>query len=249
MIINNFRRVLLLLFVKGFCLSNQSPIIRFPVQVVNQKGEPELVENTGDHASCVPLEECKTFTWMLEYENIQNEVVQIEPIEVAKLIRSKRCALHEIGSDTLVTMDTRVTCPHTAEEGDDYDDYYNEINIRDDDIYDYEEDCNMAIRSEMGGGLETKRATADIDCTLEFTHGPFEDILSSLETTHFSGERKKYRRLRKLDTRKVLHVEAHGHCCWEIFKEPYFKGDIHHVEPGNSVYPVHQPRSVQRVCC
>ena len=117
MIIFDFNRVILLLLVKAFCLSNQSPIIKFPVQVFDERGERHLVLDTGDHASCVPLKECTTFTWMLEYENIQNEVVQIEPIEVAKLIRSKRCALDEIDSDSLVTMDTLITCPHKIEEG------------------------------------------------------------------------------------------------------------------------------------
>ena len=59
-----------------------------------------MVLDTGDHASCVPLKECTTFTWMLEYENIQNEVVQIEPIEVAKLIEKKEIA--KLRSNTLL---------------------------------------------------------------------------------------------------------------------------------------------------
>ena len=102
---------------------------------------------------------------------------------------------------------------------------------------------------DIGGGIGTKMAKEVPQCKLELTHGPFEDILASLRTTQFGGQRKEYRRLKKLEIRKVLHIEAHGNCCWEIYQQPYFKGNIHHVEPGNSVYPVHQPRSVKRVCC
>lgn len=243
---NNYDIIILLLLVNIFCLTDQSPIIRFPVEIKNKKGESKWLVNVGDDGSCIPLKECSTFTWMLEYENIQNEVVQIRPIEVATLIRSKKCALDEVGSDTMVTIDTRVTCPHKVEENDDYGDYYNYVAIRDD--YD-EDECYGDNGMDIEAGLGTKMAREMPQCELEFIHGPFEDILASLQTTQFGGQRKEYQTLKNLELRKVLHIEAHGNCCWEIYQRPHFKGDIHHVEPGNSVYPVHQPRSVKRVCC
>ena len=261
MTISNSGQLVLLLLASSFCLSLQSPF-KFPVSVKNGHGEIEWALNPGENYECMSLKDCATYTWMLDYENIQNEVIQITPKEVADLLKSKRCAIKEKKSIGGISMKTLVACP--KKEEDDYN-YYDE--------YDYEygkgEDVAIGTRGEdmmgddmddepcsvgdvenfLGGGLGTKLAKQEFECSLELTHGPYKDTLSSLKTVQFGGYRKMYRRLKKLENRKVLHIQAQGNCCWEIYQKAFFTGDIHHVEPGNSVYPVHQPRAIKKVCC
>ena len=88
-----------------------------------------------------------------------------------------------------------------------------------------------------------------VECSLQLTHGAIDDVLSNLKTQSFSGKRKIYRKLRKLEIRRTLHIKAHGSCCWEIYQRSGLKGSVQHVDPGMSIYPMHQPRSIKRVCC
>ena len=106
-----------------FYFPRQVSPFKFPVERVNEKGENEWVLDTGHETSCVPLKKCPTFAWMLDYENIQNEVIQIEPRKVFKLLRSKRCSMEKDPSSVEFTVDTLVACPNVVDLEEDYDEY------------------------------------------------------------------------------------------------------------------------------
>ena len=246
---SDYTLLICLCMIGRFYFVRQVSSFKFPVERVNEKGENEWVLDTGRDTSCVPLKKCPTFAWMLDYENIQNEVIQIEPRKVFKLLRGKRCSMKKDDSSMELTLDTLVACPNVVDLEEDYDEYgANDGDVILDTRGGYE-DCNQPYPNRLGGGLETKRMSQDFDCSLDLTHGDVDNLLSTLKTQRFSGQQKYYRRLKRLEIRHILHIEAHGFCCWEIFQKSNLRGDIHYVEPGNSVYPVHQPRSIKRVCC
>ena len=51
------------------------------------------------------------------------------------------------------------------------------------------ENCDQEYDYYLGGGLETKRRSHHVECSLELTHGAINDVLSGLETQRFSGKR------------------------------------------------------------
>ena len=247
------RRSVLLLLISSFYSTFEVPF-HFPEQVKGDNGDLIWVVDTGKDASCVHLKDCPTYSWLMDYKNIQNEIIQIEPLQIKNILKGKKCAMDELTTAdvTELTLNTRISCPHNVEAYDDYDEYVEgeEVNVgvRDDD---YEEECPGERNGGIinGGGLRTKSATDERQCSLAITHGDWRNPLSSLQTKHFSGEINDYQKLRKLRKRRVLHIKAHGNCCWDIFTKFRFKGMSYYVQPGYSGPPTHQPRSIKRVCC
>ena len=167
---------LILLLITSFYSTQQFYIdilTRFPETRITKNGSSVRIFDTGKNASCIPLSQRPTFSWLL-HNKTKNGVVQIEPNKIKDLLRRMRCAVEEAHSDADITLDTRTACPNSVDEEEDYEEYYeyigNEteygdiIDIRED----YDEDCD--IEGNVGGGFaNTKLAKQHFVCSLEIT--------------------------------------------------------------------------------
>ena len=237
-----------LVFLNIFSLSYSLPF-KFAKPVVNLKGDSVLTLDTGNNATCLPLEECPTYSWMLNNKNVENDIINIKSFSVNKFLRQKRCAIADASSNKEVTMDTLIACPNTDDDAFDYEEYDDYENVDEDTQIrgDYEEDC-VGGDNGIGGGLTTKKVSQELECTLEITHQSLVDA-TELKTKRLSGTKNEYRRLIRLRTRKILHMKAHGNCCWECYDKEHLKGEITNVDPANDVVPDVQPKSIKRICC
>ena len=235
-------------FLNIFCLSYPLPF-KFAMPVVDLKGDSVLTLDTGNNATCLPLEECPTYSWMLNNKKFENEIINIKSFSANKFLRQKRCAIADASSNKEITMDTLIACPNTDEDAVDYEEYDDYENGNEDTEIrgDYEEECGSGDNG-IGGGLTTNRGTNENDCTLEITHQSLVDA-TELKTKRLSGTKNEYRRLIRLRERKILHMKAHGNCCWECYHEEHLKGEITNVDSANEVVPDVQPRSIKRICC
>ena len=81
-------------------------------------------------------------------------------------------------------------------------------------------------------------------------HGPKQRTLESLKTLRLVG--KGYSRIgaRKLRRRTVLHVEAEGNCCWELWSKRGYNGDSKVVSSGYIAHVDFHPISIrqQKIC-
>ena len=54
--------------------SSPSYQFKFPVQIVSEtKDSHSWAFDIGDDFSCVALKDCATYSWLLNYRNVQNE--------------------------------------------------------------------------------------------------------------------------------------------------------------------------------
>ena len=252
----------ILLFLVISFYSSQQSAFKFPVGIENERGDTWILD-TGGGASCVELKDCSTFSWLMNRKYVQNEVIQLHPRRITRFLRNKKCSIDEIHSNRAITLKTRVICPH--QNAHDLNPNYSDYVHANGEKNDAKESPNAKLRENddandcyeqndgrrLGDGLSVKLATAEIECSLEMTHGDQRTPLSSLETERFSGHGRVYQRLRKLEIqrRTVFVMTVHGNCCWNIFEQPLLKGETHRIEPGDSVYPRRQPRSIQKICC
>ena len=249
----NTKFVLLFLLSEQFYLSYQSPF-KFPQTVEKENGDFVLAFNTAQNEGCVPLKDCPTYSWLLEEPNIPNEIINVIPENIKVILGKKRCVIEEASSNDEVTMDSLIVCPDTDNELSDYVDYEGEY--EDEDYIEIgnrqEEDtvCDSSYDGGSFGALVATKGNQEIECSLEITHQSLEeDSIETLRTKSLSGKIEKYRRLKKLETREVLRMKAHGNCCWEYYQKPVFKNEKTYIEPGDPIYPTYQPRSIKRVCC
>ena len=231
--------------ISFICLTHQSPF-EFPVQIVNKtNGSFEWGFKVKNNESCVSLRECPTFSWMLNYKHIQNEVIQIDPKNIIDRLTEKRCIVGDHLSNNGITLDSKIACPSIIEERNNH--RQNDGQIKEEKLDEF--DCITNTGGDIGSILKTRLAIEKIDCKLEITHGPISEPLSGLKTIRFSGNAKIFKQIPTLETRLALHVTAHGNCCWKIYSNMGFKGNIQDIKPGDSVHPNHQPRSIKRLCC
>ena len=54
---------------------------------------------------------------------------------------------------------------------------------------------------------------------------------------------------RILRSRKLLHIENNGDCCWQFNSSPKFRGDLEYAKIGFSGLPKRSPKSIRRVLC
>ena len=54
---------------------------------------------------------------------------------------------------------------------------------------------------------------------------------------------------RILRSRKLLHIENNGDCCWQFNSSPKFRGDLEYAKIGFSGLPRRSPKSIRRVLC
>ena len=54
---------------------------------------------------------------------------------------------------------------------------------------------------------------------------------------------------RILRSRKLLHVENNGDCCWQFNSAPKFRGNLEYAKIGFSGLPKRSPKSIRRVLC
>ena len=247
--LTNALKISIFLFLTNFYVTRQSKI-RFPQELISEDGSRIWAFATPQNVSCIPLSQCATFSWLLNNET-NNVFVQIGPKKIKTLLQRKRCVIEEAHSDAEITLNTRTACPNLIDADDDfgeYEDYTADttLELRED----YDDECDSG--SGFGGaGFSNFRGASrsKLACSLEITHGPPEDALSSLQTTRFSSPRRRYGRLKRLEKRQVLHIQAHGNCCWEIYSQSYFTGTTEEAQPGYAIYPESQPRSIKKICC
>ena len=99
--------------------------------------------------------------------------------------------------------------------------------------------------------FETKEIDHDCGGSLTITHA--KDDLAENENIRLGGDRLEFPNLKKgfpiLKETVVLHVEAYGCNCWEVYDHPQFVGDKEDVEPGDRHYLHVKTGSVRKVKC
>ena len=58
-----------------------------------------------------------------------------------------------------------------------------------------------------------------------------------------------YRELSVLSERVVIKIDVRGDCCWKLFENPSFDGQLQTVEPGYKQPPDFQPKSIKKIEC
>ena len=234
-----------------FCFSEALPFY-FPV-AINEKQVDSLSSLTiKENNSCVALRDCPTYAWLLRNNDNKNQIIQITPSHIIQSLRIGQCVMPNSKLTDQGLIRTGVLCPEDVDSELDYDysDYDSEATRDGGDNNYSSEDRSMITRSAIDIS-ETSFGMDKPKCSLEMIHGPEIHTLYSLRTKYLSGSRKKYKILRNLEEqrRTVVHMSAHGSCCWDIYSQRNLRGDIHRVAPGDFVDPNHQPRSIQRVIC
>ena len=234
-----------------FCFSEALPFY-FPV-AINEKQVDSLSSLTiKENNSCVALRDCPTYAWLLRNNDNKNQIIQITPSHIIQSLRIGQCVMPNSKLTDQGLIRTGVLCPEDVDSELDYDysDYDSEATRDGGDNNYSSEDRSMITRSAIDIS-ETSFGMDKPKCSLEMIHGPEIHTLYSLRPKYLSGSRKKYKILRNLEEqrRTVVHMSAHGSCCWDIYSQRNLRGDIHRVAPGDFVDPNHQPRSIQRVIC
>ena len=235
-----------------FCFAEAFPF-QYPVAINEEPVDSISSLTMKEHNSCVALRDCPTYAWLLHNNDNKNQIIQITPAHIIQSLRIRQCVILNSKLTDRSPIITGVLCPEEKDSklDDDYSDYDSEA-TRDggDDNYS-PEDKSMMTRSAIDIS-ETSLGIDEPQCSLEMIHGPDIHTLYSLRPKSFSGSRKKYKMLRYLEEqrRTVVHMSAHGSCCWDIYSQRNLRGERHRVVPGDDfVDPNHQPRSIQRVIC
>jgi len=106
-------------------------------------------------------------------------------------------------------------------------------------IFDFDSDYSCAGNLTM------------IHTALHLSRGldPGLEELRSMKTARLTGQRYFNLQKRILRSRKLLHVENVGDCCWQFNSLPRFRGDIEYATVGYARLPKKLPKSVRRVHC
>ena len=219
--------------------SHQTPF-KFPVQITNnQTGSYTWGFQTKKNDSCVALKQCPTFSWLMNFKNIQNDIIQIDPGEVINFLKRKRCSIGELYLNKTISLETKVACPSTTDViSDDSDGIMAHIDEDKENVKD-DADCPLNVRLEP----------ENVECSLEVSLGPEQDPLSDLHTIRLSGADTTFCILPSISKNKVLHLTAQGSCCWKLYSEANLEGEYQKVEPGDSLHPKFQPESAKIICC
>jgi len=78
---------------------------------------------------------------------------------------------------------------------------------------------------------------------------PALEELHSMRTARLTGQRYFNLQKRMLESRKLLHVENVGDCCWQFNSLPRFRGDLQYASIGFAGLPKKSPKSIRRVLC
>ena len=219
--------------------SHQTPF-KFPVQITNnQTGSYTWGFETKKNVSCVALKQCPTFSWLMNFKNIQNDIIQIDPGKIIDFLKRKRCSIGELYLNKTISLETKVACPSTMDVlTDDSDGIMAHIDGDEENVKDYV-DCPLNVRLEP----------ENVECSLEVSLGPEQDPLSDLHTIRLSGADTTFCILPSLSKNKILHLTAQGSCCWKLYSAANLEGEYQKVEPGDSLYPQFQPKSAKIICC
>jgi hypothetical protein len=100
--------------------------------------------------------------------------------------------------------------------------------------------------------FETKEIDHDCGGSLTITHAKEYDV-ADYESIRLGGDRLEFPNLKRgfpvLKETVVLHVEANGCNCWEVYDNPHFVGDKEDVVPGDRHYLNVRTGSVRKVEC
>ena len=227
--------VWLLIFLTMFCSSNE---FKFPVQIVSDtKNSHTWAFDIGGNFTCEPLKDCATYSWLMNYKNVQNEVIQISLHDIVEFLEKRRCAIDDHKSNQKVTLETRVACPNVIDVIYDY-----AYNDKDDD----REQQVLEVSPDERDGFDDYEE----GCSIEISHGVPNKLLESLLTYQIYDESITFRtNLHTLKSRQILHLTAHGNCCWKLYSKPGYSGEETFIEQGASTYPFFQPKSIKNVSC
>ena len=219
-------------FVINSHLMNVSNAFHFPeTHVVD--GKQILTASLAEDLECIRLEDCDTLSWLLrDIKSLQ----RISTDKINNVLREKRCELADIGSDNVITLDTKVACPRVKDtslgarlDGGNDEDY--ELTFDD-------------LRSVTDNLARSKQSL----CSLKIQHAPLGS-LAEIDIRALSGDRKEYRHLKRLAERQILRITADGNCCWTVYTEKGFAGEPMYVGPDNEVFPELSIKSTRQVDC
>ena len=98
----------------------------------------------------------------------------------------------------------------------------------------------------------TKEIDTDCGGSLRISHAKQYDLAEGNDI-RLGGKRKDYPNLRKgfrvLRENVVLHVEAYGCDCWEIYNNPHFRGKKEDIVPGYRHYLNVRTGSIRKIVC
>ena len=217
------------------CLcSMQADTFKFPVQITNNVNKsPTWAFDLGEKFSCEPLKDCATYSWLLNYQNVQNKLIQINLKQIMRFLENKRCIIDDHESNKQVTLESRISCP-------------NVIDTTIEDSYDQDWDEMRNHTFEERDGFDDY----EDDCFIDISHGERGHFLESLRTNRIFEDPMNLRRnSATLKYRHILHITSHGSCCWKLFSKPNFAGKMTQIEQGTSTYPVFQPKSIRSTSC
>ena len=266
---NILNALFLKIFLVHFCLCSE-PAFKFPAQLKDTRGKFKWAFQIPKNDTCLPVKQCPTYAWMLEHNNIENEIFNIGPDRSTKVLKRKRCFIEEAYMDSKINSDTIIACPKLDLEDDlitkidndyvskdydekpfyyydpdyaDYSDYVIDIDTRRENFKSLE--CFKNVETRLIHKSQKKR------CALDVTHGPKRRPLMKLETKRFSGRLEGYSVLKKLVNRKIFYIKSspEGNCCWNLYQSPHFKGRMIRLETGDALQPPFAPRSIESVCC
>ena len=197
----------------------------FP-ETIEEDGKEIFVPVLNENHTCIPLEECSSLVWLM------NETLSLKGIsseDISRVLRSKRCVIDELSSEEEITLNTRVVCPkiHDVSYG-----------SGDDDGEDYE------VRTVF----DLTRSSV-VECSLQIQHADKNEPLGDLQTKSLSGERKKYKNLRRLADRRIVRIAAEGSCCWNTYTRIRLAGEPIFVRPNKELIPEVSIKSAEKVEC
>ena len=180
-------------FVISSQFMNVSNAFHFPeTHVVD--GEQILTASLAEDLECIRLEDCDTLSWLLR--DIKS-LKRISTDEINNVLREKRCELADIGSDNVITLDTKVACPRVKDTS---------LGARSDDGNDEDYELTFDdLRSVTDNLARSKQSL----CSLKLQHAP-PGSLTEIDIRALSGDRKEYRHLKRLDERQILRITADG---------------------------------------
>lgn len=219
-------------FVISSQFMNVSNAFHFPeTHVVD--GEEILTASLAKDLECIRLEDCDTLSWLLRDTKGSQ---RISTDEINNVLREKRCELTDIGSDNIITLDTKVACPKVKDTS---------LGVRLDDgneeDYDLTFDDLRSVTDNLARGKQSL-------CSLKIQHAPLGS-LTEIDIRALSGDRKEYRHLKRLAERQILRITADGNCCWTVYPEKGFAGEQMYVSPDNEVFPELSIKSTRQVDC
>ena len=106
--------------------------------------------------------------------------------------------------------------------------------------------------TRIAGVAGTKEAKKDCGSFLKIVHATESDLVD-IHTIKLGGNRREYPNIRKgfplLKKNLVLHVEADGCECWEVYTQPRFIGEKDDIVPGDRHYLKVRAGSIRKVKC